>query len=302
MKRLLGSCAVLVLTAPIVFAAEAPVRLTQKPDTLEVTVGGEPFAVYNFGKNLPKPYFWPVRAPGGSIMTRPLENPKDHKHHKGIWLSVDEVNDIKFWAEKGKIENVSLKVLASEGDPAKFEVVNHWQGNDGKPVLVETTTISIFANRVIAYDIQFTPGDQNVTFGDTKEGLFGFRMVDSMREKGGDGKVENAEGLQGTAKCWGQYSDWVDYSGTVEGQTVGVAVFDHPKNFRRSRYHVRDYGLFSISPFGEHDYTNGREQAQLVILPKGKNLRLRYAMYLHAGDTQSAKVAEAYQSYVKAAE
>lgn len=303
MKPLFSCCLIvpLVLFASSASAAGPAVRLTQKADTLEVTVGNEPFAVYNFASNLPKPFFWPVRAPGGQVMTRPLENPKDHPHHKGVWLSIDEVNGVAFWAEKGKIQNVSVKVLDAEGDPARFEVVNHWLGKDGQPVLSEKTIVSIFANRLIAYDIQFAADYDAVTFGDTKEGLFGFRMVDSMREKVG-GKVENADGMKGTAECWGKPSDWVDYYGPVEGETVGIAIFDHPKNFRRSRYHVRDYGLFSISPFGEHAYTNGERPEDVVLLPKGMKLRLRYAMYLHAGDTNAAHVADVYREYVKSSE
>lgn len=301
MIRLLLSSAVLLSTS-FAAAAEPAVAIARKIDTLEISVGGKPFTVFNFGQELPKPFFSPVLTPEGHVMTRSLEKPKDHPHHKGIWLSVDEVNDVRFWAERGKIQNISVNVLEPEGNPARFQVLNHWVGKDGKPVVSEETTISIFANRVIAYDIKFTAGAESVTFGDTKEGLFGFRMVDSMREKGGDGKVENAEGLKGTPDCWGKPSAWVDYVGTVEGEKVGVAVFDHPGNFRPSRYHVRDYGLFSISPFGESSYTNGKEKEALVVIAKGKSLRLRYAMYIHPGDTASANVAKVHGEWVKSAE
>lgn len=300
MIRLLLSTAVL-LSASFAVAAEPSVKITQKTDTLDVSVGGKPFTVFNFGQSLPKPFFSPVLTPEGHVMTRALENPKDHPHHKGIWLSVDEVNDVRFWAERGKIQNISLNIVAAEGNPAKFQVLNHWVGKDGKPVVSEETTISIFANRLIAYDIKFTAGAESVTWGDTKEGLFGFRMVDSMREKGGDGKVENAEGLKGTAECWGKPSAWVDYVGTVEGEKVGVAIFDHPENFRPSRYHVRDYGLFSISPFGESSYTNGKEKEALVVLPKGKSLRLRYAAYIHPGETVPTDITRVHDNWVTSA-
>lgn len=277
------------------FAEEKAKARIEGNGQIKVTIGDKPFTVFHFAKSQPKPYFWPVYTPGGHVMTRPLENPKDHPHHKGIWLSVDEVNDVKFWAERGIIENVELSLI---GD-AKMEMLNHWLGKDGRPVLSEQTVITIYPNRVIAYDIKFTAGTETVTFGDTKEGLFGFRMVDSMREKGGDGKVENAEGLKGTTECWGKPSAWVDYVGTVEGEKVGVAIFDHPGNFRPSRYHVRDYGLFSISPFGESAYTNGKEKEALVVLAKGKSLRLRYAMYIHSGDTADADIPAVHAEWVK---
>ena len=160
---------------------------------LAVLIGGEPFTFLNLGPEWAKPFLSPVRAADGTVVTRVIGDTedKDHPHHKGIWFSVDEVNGIKFWAEAGKILNVKVEVV--EGDPARIKLKNHWLGADELPIVVETTTISIFSSRLIVYDATFSAGVDKVTFGDTKEGLFGIRVAPTMREKVG-GVVVNAEG------------------------------------------------------------------------------------------------------------
>ena len=278
------------------------VKLARSDDTIAVTINGQDFTTYHFAKSLPKPFFSPVKAADGTVLTRPIvgdDYKGDHPHHKGIWVSVDEVNDIKFWAEKGKIENRGVELLAAEGNPAKLKVENHWLGEAGNPVLIETTSISIFANRMLAYDISFRMASGDVNFKDTKEGLFGVRIAESMREDKGSGIVTNADGKKATKECWGQRSAWVDYTGPVDGKSVGVAIFDHPHTFRPSRYHVRNYGLFSVSPFGEAAYTNGQEKPVDDVFPKNSVLRLRYGIYFHAGDATASGVASVYQQFLK---
>lgn len=279
-------------------AADSAVTLASTDNGVSISVDGEKFAEFRNGKDLAKPFLIDVRSAGGAIVTRPLEKPEDHPHHKGVWCSIDEVNGIKFWAEKGKIENVKTELLTPKGNPAKMRITNHWLDTDGKPLLVETTTISIFANRLLSYDIQFAAQSKPVLFEDTKEGLFGIRLANSLRESQG-GKVINAEGLQGTLECWGKQSPWVDYYGDVDGQTHGVTLFDHPENPRKSRYHVRNYGLFTISPFGEKAYTNGASPEMPLELKPGEKFRLRYGLYVHPGDTESAKVADVFETWRK---
>ncbi len=276
------------------------VELKQSDNKVEVLVDGKPFTIFNYAPNQPKPYFSPVRSPEGIIMTRSVPMPKgaDHKHHKGIWITVHKVNGHNFWGEGSLIKNKEVKILVAKGNPAKFEVVNHWVDKDDKPVLIEKTKFSIDANRLIAFEINLTAGENPVIFGDTKEGFLGFRMVASMQEKE-TGRVENAEGLKGTGQCWGKYSKWIDYVGNVEGKVVGVTLMDNPTNFRPSRYHVRNYGLFSISPFGERKYTNGKEKALLLELNPSESIQIKYGLYIHSGETAQAKIPQVYEDYLK---
>jgi hypothetical protein len=222
----------------------------------------------------------------------------DHPHHKGVWLSIDEVNDIKFWAEEGVIRNAGVELVQERGNPARFRVTNHWLAEDGQPLLIETTTISVYPNRLFTYDIEFKAGEQAVTFNDTKEGLFAIRVPNSMREYVGNGPVVSNAGVSGTKELWGKPAPWIDYVGPVAGRTFGVTVMDHPGNLRPSRYHVRDYGLFAINPFGERSYTNGMEEAKPVTLQAGQALSLRYGLYVHGGDTEEGGVKGAYEQFL----
>ncbi len=276
------------------------VEFAKTDSTLEITIGGRPFSTYNFSPDFRKPFLLPLRTPSGVIVSRPLEDASDadHPHHKGVWNSVDEVNGIKFWNENGPIRNVAVRVIQSGGPVGIFEAINEWQHPEtGEPQLTEKAVITIHANRLLVYDMLFTATHVEADFEDTKEGMFGIRVAPSMKEKNG-GHVVASDGSETTKNCWGKSFPWIDYYGTVDGKTVGVTIMDHPGNLRPSRYHVRDYGLFSVSPFGNHAYTNGVEEAAPVHLKKNESLRLRYGMFFHDGDTKEGNVAAAWEQFV----
>jgi Methane oxygenase PmoA len=299
-RKVLLSSLLAALVVPA--AADDAVKLLQKQGAqLDILINDELFATYNYGSDLPKPFLLPVRSAAGVVINRALEDASDpdHPHHKGVWNAVDEVNEIQFWAEKGTIRNERLEFGTSGTDSAVFTAVNSWLNPEsGDAELTESAVITILASRLLVYDMTFTAPNRDVTFADTKEGMFGFRVAPSIKEKNG-GTVVASDGSETTANCWGRCFSWVDYSGTVDGRTVGVAIMDHPGNFRPSRYHVRDYGLFSISPFGEKAYTNGVSREALVQLKKGESLRLRYAMYFHDGNAKDGGVAAAWDQFVK---
>src|SRR5690606_41219427 len=98
--------------------------------------------------------------------------------------------------------------------------------------------------------------------------------------------------------AWGKASPWVDYTGPVDGATLGVAILNHPESFRYpTTWHVRDYGLFAANPFGYSDFRFGKEGAHTI--PAGESIRFRYRLILHEGDTEQADIAEAFQAYAE---
>lgn len=305
---LFGFC--LCLTVGPLVAADKGVDI-QRPDNahLTITIDGKPLGTLNHGASWNKPFLYPLTAPDGTNVLRDIIPTKaeqgsskdgtDHFHHKGVWVSVDSVNDerLNFWHEADIIRCRDVTSSVQNG-VGIITLKNDWMQGE-KPLLKETTTIVIYPSRLLSYHIHVQAVDKDVTFHDTKEGFFAVRIAHTMRQMQG-GHIVNAAGLTGEKDCWGKPSPWIDYYGEVDGATCGVTLMDHPDNFRESRYHVRGYGLFSISPFGPRKYSNNKEPAAPVTLkPDGDGLHLTYGLFVHNGDTDSANVADAYQQFLK---
>jgi hypothetical protein len=96
---------------------------------------------------------------------------------------------------------------------------------------------------------------------------------------------------------WGKRSNWVDYTADVDGEQLGVAIFDHPSNLNHPTYwHARDYGLFALNPFGQQAFDPKMEESQLK-LAKGQKITFRWRVVIHPGDADSAHLADLYKEY-----
>ena len=134
--------------------------------TLDITINGQPFAIYNYAETLPKPFLLPVRTAAGIVINRELGDPSDadHPHHKGMWNAIDEVNGVKFWAEKGVIRNTGVVIHSTEAESATFEATNEWRHPETeKPEVIEKARITIYPNRLLVYDMTFTAPGHDVS-------------------------------------------------------------------------------------------------------------------------------------------
>lgn len=301
-------CVALFASMSLVSAADS-ISFQEKPENqLEIRIGDQTLGVLNHGPKWNKPFIFPLYAANGKNVLRDIIPTKsqqgsskegtDHFHHKGVWVSVDSVNDerLNFWHEDDKVvcDSVSHQVL--ENGTGQIVLKNRWLQGE-QTLLNETTTITIRPDRLLTYHIQLSAKLKDVTIYDTKEGFFAVRVAHTMRQMQG-GQIENADGLVGEKQAWGQESAWVDYFGDVDGQVCGVTLMDHPDNFRPSRYHVRAYGLFSISPFGPKKYSNGKQpEAPVTITAEGKPFTMTYGLYIHNGSTSAANVADKYKQF-----
>lgn len=290
------------------------VTLLPLADQVAVTINGLPFTSYYFKSDAPKPFLHPLRAASGVVVTRgfPVERdiagePRDHPHHRAWWFSHGDVNGADFWGEEGeghgRIVHRSFEEVTSGAVYGRLVVRSEWVTAKGERLLEDRREITFYnlpEARMIDFVIELRPIGSPVKFGDTKEGSFAIRVGAQLQAKGATGRLENSLGGQGEAATWGKRADWCDYSGTVEGQPLGVTIFDHPSSFRHAPFWmVRDYGLFATNAFGERAYTGDPKADGSYTLATGKTLTIRHRVLIHAGDATSARLPQYYRAYAE---
>ena len=256
--------------------------------TLRVVLRGETVATYvTTDRNIHRPFFANVRAPGGAVVTRPHppragDGPADHADmHPGIWLAFGDLAGADFWRNKGTV--VHERFSAGPHDPGTFAVENRYDAG-GRTICRETARYTVVPRAeafLLIVDSTFQPNDADFAFGDQEEMGLGVRLAAPLSVKGG-GRLTDGEGRSGEAGVWGKQADWCLAEGEAGGRRVGVMVMPDPKNFRRSWFHARDYGLVVANPFGRKAFTRGEESR--VTVKKGESLRLRFGVLVFAGE------------------
>ncbi|AMV36694.1 PmoA family protein [Planctomyces sp. SH-PL62] len=283
--------------AGVVFRPEGP--------NLQIEIDGDLLGVHRVDRE-PKPFLHPLLGPGGVPMTRayPMETvegeDQDHPHQASFWFTHGKVDGIDFWSlGHGTIRETGREILATGPVRGRLQTRNDWLAPDGRKVCEDERVLTVYETakvRILDFDLTLTASEGPVVMGETKEGSFGVRVASSMdvdRKKGG--KIRNAEGLE-DAEAWGKPSPWVDYSGPVGGETVGLTILNHPRSFRYpTTWHVRTYGLFAANPFGGHDF--GVEGYGEHTLAKGDSMSFNYRLVLHKGGADAADLARRFALY-----
>lgn len=263
------------------------------------------------------PYLYPLMSPSGANVTRhwPTKDgvegeDTDHPHHRSIWMGHGLVNGADFWSFKDdKNATIVHKGFLDKGsaDGAVFFTADlEWRAEDKKLIDEKrTVTVRKVNDSTLALDFNCElQAAEDITFGDTKEGMFAFRMDRTLRLKGKQAKshIVDSNGVTDN-DTWGKRANWIAYHGPDElGKPAVAALFDHPSNFRYPTWwHVRDYGLVSANPFGIHDFEGKKDEPHLGdhALKKGEKLTFKYRIVVHNGDVPSAKLNELWEQFSK---
>ena len=319
----------LICIHPSAFAADAGFAIEKTANGgVTVKVNGQLFAEY-FVDQANKPYLAPVFGPTGKQMTRnfPMKviegEQHDHPHHRGICFGNEGMAGVDTWMEPsslkdseakkpgstsaraktiGFIKHREYKDLKADAKEAVIAAVGDITDVDGKKLLEEEHRITFRADadtRTIDFDLDYIASEGPITIKDAKDAGFSIRVPSSMAvDTKQGGKLVNSEGLTDAA-TWGKRAKWCDYYGPVEGETLGVAMLNHPGSFRHpTPWHVRTYGLFTANPFGMHSLDKTLADGTFE-LKKGERVKLRHRLIFHKGDEKAAKIAEAFEAYAK---
>ncbi len=291
-------------------------------DRVQVSIDGQPFTDFVYGPEVTKPYLDPIRSASGVIVTRryPMQivpgETTDHPEHRGVWFGHTDVNGFNFYANeknyttpnRGTIVVKHIDRLKSGKESGTVEATLAWLDPSGKTLLVEKRRMVFYAgqpNRIIDFDFTLTPSVA-VHFGDHRDGLFSIRLADGLQEPSPKlpsspprtGLMTSASGCKHEAGCWGKSADWMDYSGEIEGQQVGVAIFDHPENpGHPTHWQARGYGLFAANIFGLREFTGGAIPDGGQTFEPNQSLRFRYRILVHPGDAERAGLKAEYEKY-----
>jgi Methane oxygenase PmoA len=297
------------------------VEFRQGEHEIEVLIGGRPFTTYIVDPSIAKPFFLPLRSARGSIVTRDfpkgntippdhLKDPSLEPHQRSMYFGHGNIDGIDFWGEAafpsysddsvfGRTRLRKIEEARGGANAGSLQAVFSLEDPNGR-VIAEEDQAYVFRGtaetRTIDCEITIRAnGGSAVTMGDTKEGAFAVRLAQALSAPAG--RMVNSEGAEGAA-IWGKRADWVDYYGTVDGESLGVAILDHPKSFRHPTYwHARPYGLAAANPFGVREFTNNPAEDGSWTIPQGKTMTFRYRVIIHDGDYRQARIAEAYRAY-----
>lgn len=265
----------------------------QQPVEMRTNTGKVAASLY-CGGEWDKPFLYPIRTVSGKLISRgwPLEpregDSTDHTWHRGFWYGHGIINKADFWREQGRdktarlvlktkprVQGTRVTIDLSMTPPDGVSIGSirqQYSFSDTGPIRTLEAIITIDAD-----------AGQPLVFGDTDDGGFAFRLTEALREDRG-ARLRNSEGEIGTKQVWGRPAKWTDYSASIDGTNVGVALFDHPSNLRYpTRWHARGYGLNAANPFALRSFDKTSQTDGSYTLPAGKKLTLRYRALIYEG-------------------
>jgi hypothetical protein len=243
------------------------------------------------------PYFYPLAGPVSGI-SLVAESALPYPHHRGLWLGCQPMNGGDYWGEtdlaQGQIRSRRLEAGKATPQSATFASRCEWVRKDAPSPLEDTRkfTVQVDGKRRWWLDADITlTAREEIVIKQAKHSFFALRVIPDLSPLYG-GVLMNSEGQRGAEATYGKPARWCGFHGkTAPGVVEGLAIMEHPENpWQPCPWFTRDYGHLSPSPFAF--------LKQPWVLAKGKTIRLRYRVVLHAGTPKKAGLDELYRKWI----
>jgi len=289
-----------IVSMPLAAAEPKPVprmqAIPQPRDEVSFQRDGEEIARFHFAQDQRRPFVFPIIGPAGRSLTR-MGHPRDpvsHSHHNSVWFSHQFVGGVNFWADNGgRIAHLRVLRYEDGDDVALAETENAWLDRENRPVLHDRRRVSTRAlpgkEWLLLLDLQLEARAADVTLGGSPFGMLGVRMAKTIGVHDGGGTIRNGEGGVDEDGCFRKPARWMDYSGPITPTAVeGIALLDHPQNPNHPvPFHCRNDGWMGAA----------LTFSGALVVKKGEPMRLRYALYIHSGMPEVAKIEEQWKAF-----
>lgn len=235
-------------------AAANGVEVTQEAEELKVVAAGRPVFAYRLDKTaVPRPeipdhykragYLHPVLSPSGKVVTGDYHPRREHHH--GLWSAWTNTRfqgrTPDFWnthEKKGRVDFVGVDSTWSGpvhgGFTARTTFVD-LSASTPVPALHEFWTVRTYpvANATVI-DLMLTQvcaTSDPLILPAYRYGGMGYRANSTWLGRDLP-KVLTSEGETDRAKAHTQKVRWLHLGGPVDGAWTGLAMMDHPENFR----------------------------------------------------------------------
>lgn len=276
---------------------------------LVVKIGNRPVLRYNAAEvpsSIPgqpeyrrSGYIHPVYDPDGRVVTDDMA--PDHAHQHGIMFPYEKVifqdRHLNFWEPaNGTISHARTESTVSGQVFGGFRVALHHDENGlpggPQPVLRETWEVHVY--NISDYFVFDLVSVQNCATGKpaliekNNYGGLAMRCNRNWFDHPGESEYLTSEGK--TRENGNQTRPrWVDLYGLIDGKASGVAVMDHPTNFRFPqpvRLHP-EKPYFCFSPMALDSFR----------IEPGTPYVSRYRYYVHVGKPDAAKIEALWYDY-----
>lgn len=295
MKKIFIALAI-ICSIGSVCAQKQNVSAVKVGNHIDITIGNQFFTSYQFDDSEKYPLFFPVNGPVSGASVTSMRNGQ-YPHHSSLFFGCDRVNGGNYWQEgldRGRIVSIGARIIEAKGERVVIEDECIWKRPDAQSPIIDRRKITISSPSKDLYQLDFDiemEALMDVTILKTNHSLFSARIDADLTVKQG-GTMVNAEGGKGEKGTFGVPSPWIDCYGERKSGVEGIVIMQHPSNkWYPSPWFTRDYGFMSPTPMYWPE--NDKE----TKMKKGEIIKLRYRVYVHAGNTEEAKIAELFEQY-----